>query len=83
MSTLQRIALEGGNDRICENCGAEFRSLKARYCSKVCRTAVDKGGKTYEEKRLAVISRVNERWLNNSSDKRKSFDPTQSHLTNY
>ena len=83
MSALQRSALSIVKEKNCENCGAPFKSLKARYCCKECRTARDKGGKTYDEKRLSVISRCNERWLNRQESKRRKIDPKHINMTTY
>jgi len=69
--------------RYCENCGIPFKSEKARFCSQSCRSGSDKGGKTYEEKRSDVISRINQNWLNRKPPKRVKADPTHINLTNY
>lgn len=83
MSSLQRSALEKKIARNCENCGDEYYAERRRYCSKECRIARDKGGKTYDEKKLAMISKCNERWLKPKSSRRKDIDPCYFNMTNY
>lgn len=83
MRELQRNTLRKLVTKDCENCNAPFESENARYCCKECRTARDKGGKTYDEKRLAVISRCNERWVNSKPRSRVDVDPKHINMTTY
>jgi len=83
MSSLQRVALEIRKTRNCENCGVPFKAERARYCSRECRTAVDKGGKTYDEKKLAAILKCNEQWVNKKPRRRVQLDPKYYNMTTY
>jgi hypothetical protein len=83
MSALQRNSLRKLYRKNCENCEASFEAATARYCSKECRTARDKGGKTYDEKRLEIISRCNARWLKEGQKKRVQLDPKYYNMTTY